>query len=66
MSICELNLHIRIKVWNLVHEFFVPYYFIKSMEALWKINAPAILGGIKHGRRMRKVLLISPQLTDWF
>ena len=41
MSIWELNLHIRIKVRNLVHTFIGPYYLIKPMEALWKINASA-------------------------
>ena len=41
MSIWELNLHIRLKVWNLVHTFIGPYYLIKSMEALWEIHASA-------------------------
>ena len=36
-----INLHIRIKVWNLVDKFMWPYYLIKSMEALWEINASA-------------------------
>ena len=39
--IWELNLHIRIKVWNFVHTFMGPYYLIKSMEALWEINSSA-------------------------
>ena len=41
---------------TLVHEFFVPYsYLIKSMEALRKINAPIMFGGIQHGRHSRQV-----------
>ena len=36
-----INLHVRVKLWNLVDKFMWPYYLIKSMEALWEINASA-------------------------
>ncbi len=36
-----LNLHIRIKVCNLVDKCMWPYYLITSMEVFWEINSSA-------------------------
>ena len=54
-----IHLHIRLKVWHLIYKFRWTYYLIISMEALWEINASAILGEIKYGRHGTTAMVIS-------